>query len=153
MPAHSYKTNSFRQTKKLANFLTRRFLRRRLKQKDTLILALSGDLGSGKTTFIQGFIRGLGVRNKITSPTFVLVKNYKLKALNYKCVYHVDCYRIKSAGELLKLGLKEILKNPQNIVLIEWAERIRRVLPKNAIWLKFEHGQKINERNVKLIKD
>ncbi len=153
MPAHSYKTNSFRQTKKLANFLTRRFLRRRLKQKDTLVLALSGDLGSGKTTFIQGFIRGLGVRNKITSPTFVLVKNYKLKALNYKYVYHVDCYRIKSAGELLKLGLKEILKNPQNIVLIEWAERIRRVLPKNAIWLKFEHGQKINERNVKLIRD
>ncbi len=155
MPVHSYKTTSFKQTKKLANLLTRRFLRHRLKRKGALILALSGDLGSGKTTFIQGFMRGLGVRNKITSPTFVLVKNYKPKAPNYKSVYHrvyhVDCYRIKNAGELLKLGLKDILKNSQNIVLIEWAERIRRTLPKNTIWLKFEHGQVINQRNINII--
>lgn len=152
MPTHFYKTTSFKQTKKLANLLARKFLQRRLKQKSALVLALSGDLGSGKTTFIQGFMRGLGVKNKITSPTFVLIKSYKLKVESYKVVYHIDCYRIKNTGELLKLGIKEIFKNPQNIVLIEWAERIRRALPKNTIWLKFEHGQKINERNVKLIR-
>ena len=151
MPTHSYKTTSFRQTKKLANLLARKFLRRRLKQKGALILALSGELGAGKTTFIQGFMRGLGVRKKITSPTFVLIKNYKLKTSNYKRVYHVDCYRIKNAGELLKLGLREIFENPQNIVLIEWTERIRRALPKNAIWLKFEHGEKENQRIIHLV--
>jgi len=153
MPTHFYKITSFKQTKKIANLLARKFLQRRLKQKGALVLALSGDLGSGKTTFIQGFMRGLGVKNKITSPTFVLIKNYKLKISNYKRAYHIDCYRIKNAGELLKLGLKEILNNPQNIVLIEWAERILRALPKNVVWLKFEHGQKINERNVELIRN
>ena len=154
MPTHFYKTTSFRQTKKLANLLARKFLQRRLKQKGALVLALSGDLGAGKTTFVQGFLRGLGVRKKITSPTFVIIKNYELRIKNhgkYGRAYHIDCYRIKKVKELLDLGLKEILENPQNIVLIEWAERIKRALPKNAVWLKFEHGEKENQRIIHLV--
>lgn len=166
-----YKTTSSKQTKKLAGFLAKKFLyshgririaearakraqRRAIRMpKNALILALQGELGSGKTTFIQGFLRGLGIKKKITSPTFVLVKNYELRIKNYgkyKHAYHIDCYRIKKASELLKLGLKEILGNFQNIVLIEWAEKIQGALPKNTIWLKFEHGSKENIRVIRL---
>ena len=97
---------------------------RRSNLKSALIFALTGELGSGKTTFVQGFLRGLGVRKKITSPTFVITKSYKLKAKSYQTVYHIDCYRIKRPSELLKLGIKEILNDSRNIVLIEWAEKI-----------------------------
>jgi len=148
MAPHSYKTISPRQTKKLAGLLAQKFLHYQ-KQKKALVLALTGDLGSGKTTFVQGFLKSLGVRKRITSPSFVLIKNYELRIKNcrgYKRAYHIDCYRIRKPKELLNLGLKEILKNPQNIVLIEWAERIKRILPKSTVWLKFKHGKKINER-------
>ncbi len=137
----------------------------RIKRKNALILALSGNLGSGKTTFVQGFLRAAGIRRKITSPTFVLIKNYKLKTENYKRAYHVDCYRINSDAqrgrspdlaerrgnpkELSGLGLKEILNNPENIVLIEWPERIKKILPKDLIWIKFKHGEKENKRILK----
>lgn len=162
MPRHIFlETNSSGQTKKFAGLLAREVLSARIKRKNALVLALSGDLGSGKTTFIQGFLRGLGVRRKITSPTFVITKSYKLKAKSYKLGYHIDCYRLKNPKELLGLGLKEILNNPENIVLIEWSERIfvsngKRflpkqglTLPKNLIRIKFEHGKKINKRILK----
>ncbi len=138
--------NSPAETKKFARLLAKKLTKKRLCQRGALILALVGDLGSGKTTFVQGFLRGLGIRGRITSPTFVLMKNYKLKTMNYKLACHIDCYRIKKPNELIKLGIKEILENPQNIVLIEWAERVKKNLLKNTIWLKLEHGEKENER-------
>jgi len=150
MAPHSYKTISPRQTKKLAGLLTQKFLHYQ-KQKKALVLALTGDLGSGKTTFVQGFLRSLGIRKKITSPTFVLIKCYVLHASCFMNAYHIDCYRIKKAKELLDLGFKEILNNPQNIVLIEWAEKIKRILPKSTVWLKFEHGEKENQRIIHLV--
>jgi len=154
-----YKTTSSKQTKKLAGLLAKKILSRRIKRKNALVLALVGDLGAGKTTFIQGFLRALGVRKKITSPTFILMKKIQIskskfqkksKTQNFKNVYHIDCYRIQRAKELLKLGLKEILGNFQNIVLVEWAERIQRALPKSTIWLKFEHGPKENIRSIRI---
>jgi tRNA threonylcarbamoyladenosine biosynthesis protein TsaE len=146
----SYKTTS-------SGLLAAEILSARLKQKNALVLALSGDLGAGKTTFVQGFLRGLGIKKKITSPTFIIMKkfqvpkskiqtNFKIKIL--KEIYHIDCYRIKNLKEFLLLDLKNIFNNPQNIVLIEWAEKIRRILPKNAIWLKFKHGEKENIRKI-----
>lgn len=140
------KTTSSLQTKKIAGLLAKEILAEKLKRKDALVLALVGDLGSGKTTFTQGFLRGLGIKNKITSPTFVIAKSYKLKAISYKLAYHFDCYRIRKPAELLSLGFKEILTNPQNIVLIEWPEVVKKVLPKNSVWIKFEHGGKENQR-------
>ena len=149
------KTTSSVQTKKTAKLLAREILY--VKNKNALVLLLSGDLGAGKTTFVQGFLRGLGIRKKITSPTFTLVKSYKVKS--YK-VYHIDCYRIHKPKDILELGInpplkfkwgiKEILKNPQNIVLIEWPERIKRILPKTAIIIKLKHGKKENERIIEL---
>jgi len=148
MPVH--KTTSSTETKKIAAILAKKILRMRVKRKNALILALVGELGSGKTTFIQGFLRALAVRKKITSPTFVITKSYKLKAKSYQTVYHIDCYRIKKPSELLELGIKEIFNNPQNIVLIEWAEKIKRILPKNSIWIKLKHGKKESERLIEI---
>lgn len=142
--------NSPAKTKKFAGLLAKKLSKRKSRRRGALILALTGELGSGKTTFTQGFLRALGVKPKITSPTFVLIKNYKLKTKNYKLAYHIDCYRIKKPKELLKLRLKELLNSPQNIVLIEWAEKIKRILPKNSIWLKFEHGEKENIRGIRM---
>ncbi|MEK7451626.1 MAG: tRNA (adenosine(37)-N6)-threonylcarbamoyltransferase complex ATPase subunit type 1 TsaE [Patescibacteria group bacterium] len=146
-----YKTFSAGQTKKMAGLLAKNAVKFRRLNKSALVLALAGELGAGKTAFAQGFLKGIGVKKKIASPTFVLIKNYKLKIKNYKLAYHIDCYRIHKPEELLRLGLKEILNNSQNIVLIEWPERIKKILPKNSVWLKFEHAEKINERKITLV--
>lgn len=137
------------QTKKFAGIFLKEVLKIPL-SKQALIIALSGDLGAGKTTFVQGFLRAAGVKSKITSPTFVLVKNYNLKTKTYKHIYHIDCYRIKKLKELINLGLKELFENPKNIIFIEWPERIRRALPKNIIRVKLKYGEKENERIIKL---
>ena len=113
--------------------------RHREKNKGALVIGLEGYLGSGKTTFIQGVAQGLGIKDKITSPTFVIMKKYGF-------FYHIDCYRIESK-DLLELGFKEIIGQPDNIVMIEWAERVKDVLPKNTIWMKFEYLDK-NKRKI-----
>ncbi|MCX6702356.1 MAG: tRNA (adenosine(37)-N6)-threonylcarbamoyltransferase complex ATPase subunit type 1 TsaE [Candidatus Wolfebacteria bacterium] len=145
----AHKLNSLKESKKLAEELADK-LSKKASIKNALVLALSGDLGSGKTTFTQNFLRHLGVKQKITSPTFVLLKRYKIYDLRFKNAYHVDAYRIKNPKEMDVLGFKEILKNPRNVVLIEWAENIKKILPRNTIWLKFEHGEKENIRKVQM---
>lgn len=67
-------------------------------------------------------------------------------------VYHVDAYRLKKLSELVKLGFAEILKDSGNIVLIEWADKVRRLLPKSTVWLKFRHGKQENERTIEIQK-
>lgn len=144
-------SRSSNETKKFARFLAKKVFSGFYKKTSALIMGLVGDLGSGKTTFVQGFLKGLGVKKRITSPTFVLMKSYKLQTTSYKKIYHIDCYRIQKPQELSKLGFKEIIDNPENIVLIEWAEKIKKILPKkNVIWLKFDYGEKENERNILL---
>lgn len=113
-----------------------------LRKGKAFVLALKGDLGGGKTTFLQGFAKGLGIKEKILSPTFVIMKRFEIKYRNigiseYRNFYHIDCYRIKSPKDISELGLKEIISNPKNIVAIEWAERIKSILPKNTLWLEF----------------
>ena len=102
-----------------------------------VVLALEGELGAGKTTFVQGIAKGLKIRFRIVSPTFVITKRYEFQN-RQRNFYHIDCYRIKGK-ELISLGLKEIIKQPQNIVAIEWADRIPGLLPKNIIKIKFEY--------------
>jgi tRNA threonylcarbamoyladenosine biosynthesis protein TsaE len=112
---------------------------------------LEGELGGGKTTFLKGFAKGLGIRKKIKSPTFIIMRKYKLgfrcQVLGLGYFYHFDCYRISKAKEILNLGFKEIIQNPENIVAIEWGDKIRRILPKNYIRIKFRFlGQ--NKRKI-----
>lgn len=114
------------------------------------IVALQGDLGSGKTTFLQGFAKGLGIKEKILSPTFVIMKKFQFNNLTIKQFnnfYHIDCYRIENPKEILELGFEEIIANPKNIVAIEWADRIKKILPKETLWLKFEFKGK-NKRKI-----
>src|SRR3989344_6267831 len=104
-----------------------------------LVLALVGDLGSGKTTFARAFAEGLGVKEKIKSPTFIIFRKSNIKNKNFLYFYHFDVYRINSEKEILNLGWKEIISNPENIVLAEWADKIENILPKNCIKINFKH--------------
>jgi tRNA threonylcarbamoyladenosine biosynthesis protein TsaE len=144
-----YQLNSLKEMKAFAGWMADK-IKKAPKEKRALVLALSGDLGSGKTTFAQYFLRALGVNKRITSPSFTLMKNYGLKIKNYKKAYHLDCYRISRPKDFKAFDLRDIFKNPENIVLIEWPERIKNILPKDAVWLDFENGEKSNQRIVRI---
>ena len=113
-----------------------------------LVIALSGELGSGKTTFVQGLARALGIRSKLQSPTFVLAKWYRFgpRRGGFRRFIHVDAYRLRGAGEARAMGLTHTLGDRDAIVVIEWAERIRKLIPQRAVQVRFRHGKKPNER-------
>lgn len=134
-------TKSDKETKKLGRRLAKKIIKRKPLKK-AFVIGLEGDLGGGKTTFLQGFAKGLGIKQKITSPTFVIIKRFT----NF---YHIDCYRIKKPKELLNLGFKKIISDPKNIVVIEWADRIRKIMPQNTTWIKFSFIDK-NKREIML---
>lgn len=103
------------------------------------IISLKGDLGAGKTTFSKMFGEVIGVKESIQSPTFVLMKFYDVSFGHFKKMVHIDAYRIESDEEILRLGLAEILKNKENLVLIEWPERIESLIPENTLEIVFTH--------------
>ena len=103
------------------------------------IFALYGDLGSGKTTFVQGLAKGLGIKRPIISPTFVIIRTYKIAYKNLKFFYHIDLYRTESERDIEGLGIEEIVNDPQNIVAIEWAEKMGRFLPRKRIDIRFAY--------------
>ncbi len=135
------------ETEKIA----REFAKKILKQKrdKALVVGLYGDLGSGKTTFVQMLAKILGIKESITSPTFVILKNYRLLTANYLLLIHIDAYRLESGKELEKLGWKEISDNPENIILIEWPERVSEILPSDMIKINFEFVDE-NTRKIEL---
>jgi tRNA threonylcarbamoyladenosine biosynthesis protein TsaE len=118
----------------------------KLSPKKAVLITLSGDLGSGKTVFTKGFLASLGVKTRVTSPTFVVSKRYSIKKRNFKNVYHLDCYRIRDPKELLVIGLKEILADPQNIILIEWPDNAFRLSP--AFRISINHLSGENDRKI-----
>ncbi|HET7625326.1 MAG TPA: tRNA (adenosine(37)-N6)-threonylcarbamoyltransferase complex ATPase subunit type 1 TsaE [Verrucomicrobiae bacterium] len=85
-----------------------------------LVIAMSGDLGAGKTRLVKGFARGLGFRGRVHSPTFALVNVYSGGRLT---IFHLDLYRLETREQILAAGLEEYL-NPRGVALIEWAERL-----------------------------
>lgn len=113
------------------------------------IIALEGELGAGKTTFVKGFARAFGVKEKITSPTFVLMKCYKLQVTGYKFLYHIDAYRLKNYRDLVTLGIKEIISDRENVVLIEWSDRVGQVLPRKYLKIHLDHIDR-NTRKVSI---
>jgi tRNA threonylcarbamoyladenosine biosynthesis protein TsaE len=100
------------------------------------VLALHGDLGAGKTTFVQQYAARLGVTEPVTSPTFVIQKVYPLTK-PWDQFVHIDAYRIESAAEMNQLGFAELLNTSRTLVCIEWAERIDSLLPDNTKHLTF----------------
>ncbi len=133
-------TEGAKETQKFAADLAKKLIRK--KSNKALILALEGELGSGKTTFINGFSKVFSIREKILSPTFVLIHKHEIADSQFKILYHIDAYRLNLEKDLLKLGIEKIFANPKNIVLIEWADRVKKAIPKNAIWLHFDHLEK-----------
>lgn len=146
-----YISNSTEETSKIAIEILDT-----LKQKENgaLVIGLSGELGAGKTTFMKAFAEALGVEETIQSPTFVIMKSYPLPFGEgagggvFKKLIHIDAYRLESGEDLLKLGWKEIVENRDNIICIEWPEKVSEILPNNYINIKFEH---VSENSRKIV--
>lgn len=98
------------------------------------IICLYGDLGAGKTTFVQGLAKGLGIDKRIISPTFTIIREYPIENSKF---YHIDLYRLK---DVINLGLEEVLSSRQNILAIEWPEIAENILPKNRIQIMFKYA-------------
>ena len=98
------------------------------------VVALIGNLGTGKTTFTQGFAKGLGITDTVGSPTFKLISEYDGEPLN---LYHIDCYRLKNEIDFLNIGGEVLLTQDDGITLIEWADIIKKILPSNVITINF----------------
>jgi len=107
------------------------------------VIGLRGDLGAGKTTFTQVCADLLGITETVTSPTFVILKKYKLsdKVLGGKFSFliHIDAYRLKNGQELNTIGWQEITSDPKNLIMIEWPELVIDVMPRNVIYVDFKH--------------
>jgi tRNA threonylcarbamoyladenosine biosynthesis protein TsaE len=138
-------TTNAKQTQKLGEILAREI-------KGGEIICLSGELGAGKTTFTQGFLKGLGIKGPHTSPTFLIMKHYKKEIPKSKLqisnksqkpndqiqnIFHFDSYRV-GTNDILALGWEEIIADKKNVVIIEWAERVREIVPTDAVWVRFE---------------
>lgn len=135
-------TSNPSQTKKAGRLLAEEILKSKPGKK-AFVIGLVGDLGGGKTTFLQGLAKGLGVKEKILSPTFIIMRRFN-------SFYHIDCYRIKKPQEIISLGFKKLIANPKNIVAVEWADRIYQIMPSNTIWVEFDFlGEKKRKIMVK----
>jgi len=106
-------------------------------------------LGAGKTCFLQGFAKGLCIRKKILSPTFAIMKRFQVPGHGFQNFYHIDCYRIDKPKELLDLRFADMRQNPENIIAIEWADKVKKILPNNTLILKFRFLDK-RKREVRI---
>lgn len=136
-----FTTYSAKETKDFAKKFAQKFLKR------GVIIALYGNLGAGKTTFTQGFAKGLRIKEKIISPTFILIRQHKIPN-SQKFLYHLDLYRLDNLTESEKQQIKEIISDQKNLVLIEWAEKAKSILPKKTIKVEF----KIVNENTRVLK-
>ena len=113
-----------------------------------IVIALIGDLGSGKTTFAQGFAKGLGISEHVGSPTFKLVSEYDGQKGK---LIHVDAYRLKGIDDFLNIGGEDILATPRAIILIEWGDKLESILPPDAIRISFKRVLDVeNERLISI---
>lgn len=121
------------------------------KYNHAAVLALQGELGAGKTTFTKSLARILGINESITSPTFVIQKTFSINTANFKNsaeafsknifaqLIHIDSYRLDLSAELAHLGWHDLLNQKENLIVVEWPERIADILPAQHILLKFSH--------------
>ena len=127
------------QFKRLAAQLGRKY-----KQRGAII-GLVGPLGTGKTTFVKGLAQGLGISANVVSPTFILIGSYK--GAHYT-LYHIDPYRLQKLTQL-KAYLQELLQQKYAVVAVEWATKLKRLLPSDTIWIELRHRDQ-NKRSIKL---
>jgi tRNA threonylcarbamoyladenosine biosynthesis protein TsaE len=134
-------SHSIKETQNLA----KDFLNTIKKGETAVVVGLRGNLGSGKTTFTKAVAEHLGLKQTVTSPTFVIEKIYQLCPMSdmgqersFKYLIHIDAYRLEKGDELLTLGWKETSKDPDNLIFIEWPENVLSVLPKDIRYIDFK---------------
>ncbi|MEA2088724.1 MAG: tRNA (adenosine(37)-N6)-threonylcarbamoyltransferase complex ATPase subunit type 1 TsaE [Patescibacteria group bacterium] len=115
------------------------------------VISLIGNLGSGKTVFTKGVAKALNIKERVSSPTFNIIKIYNIprttgKKINAKYLYHIDAYRLKNSKDLINLGIDEMLSSKKTITIIEWADKVKNILPKNNISIQFQTTNNKNER-------
>lgn len=117
-------------------------------------VALQGDLGAGKTTLTQAMARVLGITENVISPTYVIIKKYPLPLVTdhsslFTNLIHIDAYRIEDPDELTRLGWQELISDPRNLIILEWPERVEKLIPANAIKVFIEHSGKERSIDIK----
>lgn len=130
-------SHSANDTQAIAARLAER-VRAALPGRAATVIALRGELGAGKTTFVQGFARALGITHHPKSPTFNLAKQYSIPGTPYS-LWHLDCYRLAGFQDLQTIDLHRLFTDPANIILIEWPERVGDGLPRDRIEIHFTH--------------
>jgi tRNA threonylcarbamoyladenosine biosynthesis protein TsaE len=111
------------------------------------IIGLIGNLGAGKTVFTKGLASGLGIKRVVNSPTFVLMKVYRCNNKNIKNLCHIDAYRIENEQEIISIGAEEYFKRLDTITVIEWADKIKKILPKKTKFIKLKYKNN-NKREI-----
>ena len=110
------------------------------KSKTATIIALHGELGAGKTTLTKEIGKVLGIKVNINSPTFVIMKKYKINSnKNFKFLIHIDAYRLNGSQELLNLGWQELFENKNNLIILEWPDRVPECLNGNICKVQLTH--------------
>lgn len=102
------------------------------------VVALSGELGAGKTTFAQGLALALGVAETVASPTYILERVYALEGQKFTHLIHMDAYRLKGPHEMRVLGWEEMARERGNLIVLEWPERVEVLVPKNATRVRID---------------
>lgn len=122
--------------------ISQEVLKKVFENNNSNIIALSGDLGVGKTTLTKEICKQIGVKESVISPTFVIIKFYNIKYKSFKRLVHIDAYRLDSCDDLLKIGWQKIKEDKNNLIIIEWPEKVKKCLDSGSVWINLCH---INE--------
>lgn len=133
-------SKSTADTKKIAKEFVERLIARGAGKEHATVVALLGELGAGKTTFVQHMGEAFGIPDLMQSPTFVIERRYPLAIPPFETLIHVDAYRLEDPRELTVLDFENDLRTPSNLIVIEWANKVRSLLPGDTITITFSHG-------------
>ncbi len=142
------RAETIKNIEELANFANVFLNELQANETQSTIVALHGDLGAGKTAFVQEIGKILGVQETITSPTFTIMRQYDVGSEKFDSLVHIDAYRLESENEIGPLKIAELLTKPRTLICIEWAERLGSVLGEQTIHLAFT----INEDESRTVK-
>src|SRR3989338_6974105 len=147
-------SRSLTETAVFASEVLANLVKKDRQNKSATVVDLTGDLGSGKTTFTQAAARALGIRAPVQSPTFVIMKTYAIPkkwqgspltfgkgdpwVWPWRRLVHIDCYRLDKADDLFHLDWNELVTDPENLILVEWPERVGDLLSSPTLKIKFE---------------